>query len=71
MGNRYWITGAQVGLLTGLLECDNWNDEMTLKEIHNLISTIQDEQFIGPQKYFEDMMMTPCKCKTLRSDGNV
>ena len=46
MGNRYWITGAQIGLLTGLLECDNWDDDMTLKEIKQLISTIQDEQFI-------------------------
>ena len=57
MGNRYWITGAQIGLLTGLLECDNWDDDMTQKEIKQLISTIQDEQFIGSKKDFEDMLV--------------
>jgi len=41
MGERYWITGVQIGLLMG------YNQNSDSNHIKDLLFYIQDNQFVG------------------------
>ncbi len=57
MSERYWITGAQLGLLLGyaaiLRKEDAKSKKELIKQINKLLTSIEDEQFIGnmPEPY--------------------
>jgi len=56
MGGRYYITGVQLGILKGMLECDNWGDEYTYSEVSKILNEIQEKQFIGSKDCLKTAM---------------
>ncbi len=60
MGNRYWITGAQLGVVKGLLksldlEEGSKNLELTTK-IDELTEEVLDNQWMGDAEDFDDFL---------------
>lgn len=43
MGERYWITGVQLGLLRAWVEAGNKN----IADLLDILHTIEEHQFIG------------------------
>ena len=49
MGERYYITGVQIGLILAELSrlSDNKSDKQSVPRIKKLLDRIQEKQFIG------------------------
>ena len=56
MGERYWISGAQIGMITAFLEPSEISLPYRLRELHKILDEIQEKQFIGNRKTLEKMM---------------